>query len=176
MNIKHKIVSNNLLFEDIEKIIAEGKSVTLKTKGNSMRPFIIGGRDSVVLNNLSNRALECGDIVLAKLSSPSRYVLHRVIALQEGRVTLMGDGNIIGKEYCSVQDIVARVETIVKVRGGSSSCRKNSNNSNETLYTIDPYCKSEKRKAKIWFRLLPFRRYLLKGMSISENFSNKRIH
>lgn len=147
MDIKHKIVSNNLLFEDIAKIIAEGKSVTLKTKGNSMRPFIIGGRDSVVLKNLNSRPLESGDIVLAKLSSPSRYVLHRVISLQENRVTLMGDGNIIGKEYCTLQDVVARVESIVK--GGGSA------------YIVNPYTKSEKIKAKIWFRLLPFRRYLL---------------
>lgn len=43
------IIPNNVLFDDVVSMLSKGHTVTLRAKGNSMFPFIIGGRDCVVL-------------------------------------------------------------------------------------------------------------------------------
>ena len=61
--MKKVIVQNTLIFSEVAKLVSEGGRVTLKTKGNSMLPFIRGGRDSVVLVKIDDIKLH--DIVLA---------------------------------------------------------------------------------------------------------------
>ena len=66
---------NHLLFADVVALLSEGYTVTLRAKGSSMFPFIVGGRDSVALRK---RKHVCkGDIVLARIPEKT-YVLHRV--------------------------------------------------------------------------------------------------
>jgi hypothetical protein len=40
------IIPNNVLFDDVVSMLSKGHTVTLRAKGNSMFPFIIGGRDA----------------------------------------------------------------------------------------------------------------------------------
>ena len=42
--------SDKALMGEVERVIAEGKSVRLPVRGRSMLPFIVGGRDSVELH------------------------------------------------------------------------------------------------------------------------------
>lgn len=84
------------------------------TKGWSMNPFIIGERDSVLLKKTGK--LEPGDIVLAEVY-PQKYVLHRVIAIEGDSITLMGDGNIAGKEHCIKDNILGTVQKIIHPNG-----------------------------------------------------------
>ena len=35
---------------EVERLLSQGTAVTIMTKGSSMMPFIVGERDSVVLN------------------------------------------------------------------------------------------------------------------------------
>lgn len=137
------IVANNILLDEVAKIIDSGEQVILLAKGQSMLPFIVGGRDSVELSPVDGQ-ISPGDILLAKLSCPERYVVHRVIKIQGEQITLMGDGNIIGTERCRVQDVVARVSAIVKPHK-----------------RIDPNSKSQQRYVIMWSRLLLVRRYIL---------------
>ena len=99
-----------------------------------MLPFIRGGRDSVVLQK--KESVEVGDIVLIRL--PGRYVLHRVIALDGDKVTLMGDGNIAGTEECTRADIMG---TAIEIGRGNRAVKPG--------------------KGRIWRALKPFRRYIL---------------
>ena len=49
----HKVVvPNAILLGEVKSLLAEGKDVVIPTKGNSMLPFIRGGRDSVNLRRL----------------------------------------------------------------------------------------------------------------------------
>ncbi len=138
------VVPNIELLDDVAKIIASGEHVTLRTKGQSMLPFIVGGRDSVELAPIIEEVRE-GDILLAKLSYPTPcYVIHRVIRVEEEGVTLMGDGNILGTEQCTKRDIVARVISIQKPKRN-----------------VDPNTKRQRVYASIWLILRPIRRYLL---------------
>ncbi len=141
MNVRKVIVSNELLLDDACKLLSEGKSVTLKVKGNSMLPFIVGGRDFVVLSKQMSYGV--GDAVLAK-TNVGIYVVHRIIKMSDDGFILMGDGNLVGTESCSDDDIYGLVEEVV--RGEKTiNC--------QTLFY--------RLKIKIWVRLFFLRRYLL---------------
>lgn len=134
-------IPNAVILEEARKLIDDGIEVTIKTKGVSMLPFIRGDRDSAVLVKCPDP--QEWDIVLAKVSD-GRYVLHRVIRREGDLLTLMGDGSIKAKERCSVSDVIGktvRIETPGK--------------------SIDCTSETEKRKAAIWRKLLPLRRYIL---------------
>lgn len=137
------ILPNEVLFAEVERCLRDGCSVTLTAKGNSMFPFIMGGRDSVVLEPSVAFALKPGDIVLARLPQGA-YVLHRIFSIQSREIVLMGDGNVHGREHCTPDEIVGVVRTILR-KGRPVSSRD----------------RWESRKVALWRRLLPLRRYLL---------------
>lgn len=139
--MKNVTIPNDTFAIEIGRLIAEGAEVVFKPKGVSMLPFIRGGRDSIVLRKPS--ALKAGDIVMARTEG-SRYVVHRIIKAEEGRLTLMGDGNISGLEHCTEADVLGVAVKIIR-DGKEIDCQ-----STEHL-----------KKARIWARLLPVRRYLL---------------
>lgn len=136
-----KILPNDLLLGEVSRLIAEGESVTIMTKGVSMHPFIRGGRDSVRL--VKPEGLEPGMIVLAQIRQ-GVYVLHRIISLDGDDVTLMGDGNIAGVEKCRISDVKAVAVAIIKPRR-----------------EIDPSGERHQRQVRLWKSLLPVRRWLL---------------
>ena len=120
----------------------EGVGVTLPVDGQSMLPFIIGGKESVILHAPGLTAV--GDVVLAWVDG-NRYVVHRIINIGGDRVTLMGDGNVKGTEHCLLKDVKARVTHVV-----SADNKKR-----------DLYSRWRVRAAKLWYWLRPIRRYLL---------------
>lgn len=131
-----RTIPNELLIAEVGQMLSEGKDVIIKTKGNSMMPFIIGDRDSVKLRKMPS--VSKGDMVLAEVA-PKRYVLHRVIREDGEHLTLMGDGNLKGTENCTRDRVLGTV-----------------------LEIIHPDEKTSKpSKGRIWALLKPFRRYIL---------------
>ncbi len=130
------------MIKEVQKLVDEGLSVTLPVKGTSMLPFIVGGKDSVVLKKPQEPRI--GDIVLAWVEG-RRYVVHRIIGISGGRVALMGDGNLKGVEHCSVNDIKGVATYVVDGEGKKTYL----------------YGRRRRLSAKLWNILLPFRRYLL---------------
>lgn len=104
-----KVVANEVLLEDAAALMNEGREVTIRPLGNSMLPFIRGGRDSVRLKRMPSVAV--GDMLLVRLEGP-RYVLHRLIEKDGDRLTLMGDGNLAGTESCTLADVMGTVTAI----------------------------------------------------------------
>ena len=138
------LLPNTVLFKEVEKMLSNGQSVMLKATGNSMLPFIVGGRDSVLIQQTSGiNPLQVRQIVLAHLPD-SRYVLHRIVRICETEVILMGDGNFRETESCRLSDIMGVVTKISR-----NGCY------------VDCNARAERYKAEIWGRLLPIRRYLL---------------
>ena len=124
-------------------MVGEGVSVTLPVNGRSMLPFIIGGRESVILQKPEK--LKVGDVVLASIPPHGRYVVHRIINISGDKVTLMGDGNLVGTEHCTLADVKAKATHVVDAK-------------EHRHYLYAPWrC----RAAKAWWHLLPIRRYLL---------------
>ena len=132
-----------MILAEAIRLVGEGVEVTFPVNGRSMRPFIEGGRDSVVLVRPTN--VKPMDVVLAK-TEDNRYVIHRVLEMAGERVTLMGDGNLQGREHAECKQIYAKVTHVVHPNGYKRS-----------LYT--PFIQFVQ---KLWVSLLPLRRYLLK--------------
>ena len=129
-----RVLPNKVLLEEAGQLLDEGREVTFTPLGSSMLPFIRGGKDSVTLRKKDSA--EVGDIVLVRL--PGRYVLHRIIALDGEKVTLMGDGNLAGTEACTRADIMG---TVTAIQRGKRN--------------VIP------GKGRFWRALKPFRRYIL---------------
>ena len=135
---------NAIVFREVEAWLADNHPVTLKAVGNSMWPFITGGRDEVVIQPYSaKQSLECGQIVLARLSEGC-YVLHRILRIDSDQITLLGDGHWRQREYCSSASIIGRV-SIIRRNGHSINC----------------FHPAERFRTRLWMNLLPIRRYLL---------------
>lgn len=140
-------IENNILIPELARLLSQGREVRFTPSGVSMRPFIEGDKDSVILSPM-DRMPKKGDIILAKISisgGQSKYVLHRLIRIEgndtaEPRYILMGDGNIAGTETCTRADIIGRVTSIEYPSG-----------------KLKPLT-----RGTLWHFLLPCRRVLLK--------------
>ena len=130
-----RILPNDILLGEVAAVLDEGREAVITPTGNSMLPFIRGGRDRVVLRREPNLAV--GDIVL--VHTGGRYILHRIVALEGDAVTLMGDGNIKGTEHCTRAEVLGTVREILTPDGRSR----------------------RPGKARSWAALRPVRRYLL---------------
>jgi hypothetical protein len=108
-----KVVANEIILEDADILLKEGREVTLRPLGSSMLPFIRGGKDSVRLKKMPSVAV--GDMILVRLQGP-RYVLHRLIEKDGDKLTLMGDGNLAGTESCTEKDVIGTVIAIERGR------------------------------------------------------------
>ena len=156
-----RCVDNNILIPEMAELLREGKEVRFTPTGVSMRPFIEGGKDVVVLRKQS--AVKVGDIALAaiqpltsnlqpltsnaqpltsnlQLLTSNTYVLHRVIAVDGETVTLLGDGNLGRTEVCTKADILGTVIRIENARGRRKPLTR----------------------GRLWYHLRPARRILLK--------------
>ena len=136
------VMTDETIIREAIRLVDEGVAVTFPVNGRSMLPFIIGGKESVILMKPDGVAL--GDVVLAWVDG-CRFVVHRVIRLEGSAVTLMGDGNIAGTEHCDVADVKAKAVYVVDSRGRRRPL----------------YSKWRSRGAKLWYRLRPVRRYIL---------------
>ena len=105
-----RIVANEILLEEAATLMQEGRDVTFTPLGSSMLPFIRGGKDAVRLRKMDD--VNVGDMLLVRLDG--RYVLHRCIRKEGKRLTLMGDGNLVGTESCTTDDVLGTVVGIVK--------------------------------------------------------------
>ena len=136
------VISDIRIIEEAVKLVDDGVIVTLPVNGTSMLPFIIGGRESVILQK--PRQPKIGDVVLAWVEG-CRYVVHRIIRVDGENVTLMGDGNLAGTEHCTTGDLKAIATHVVSHDGKRH----------------DLYCPWRQRASRLWWHLRPIRRYLL---------------
>lgn len=135
-------IANEIIIPEIKAMIDEGRVVTFRVRGRSMRPMIEGDRDSVVLVPCTDE-VKVNDIILAEVS-PKRYVLHRIIKVDGDTLTMRGDGNLVGTETFRRSDVIGRAEAFLR-----KGKRLNMDSRRWKVYSF------------FWTRLLPLRRYLL---------------
>ena len=135
-------VANDILIPELGRLLAEGKEVRFTPSGVSMRPYIEGDKDSVVLAPVKGMPRR-GDILLAtveNLCGRTTYVLHRLIRIDGDILVLQGDGNLAGEERCKVGDVIGKVIAIENPKGRRKMLTR----------------------GKLWFALKPVRKWLLK--------------
>ncbi len=116
-------VENNILIPELARLLNEKKEVRFTPSGMSMRPFIEGDKDSVILAAF-DREPRVGDIVLAQTRNDAErkiYVLHRLVNIRrteaETVYILQGDGNLMGEEICDRKGIIGYVKRIENPAG-----------------------------------------------------------
>lgn len=100
-----------LMMEEVRRLIAEGKTVSITVKGNSMNPFIVHLRDRMTLGPWKDQDIRKGTVALVK-DTRGNYVIHRIIRRDEKTVTLLGDGNLGQYETASFDNIIAIMYSI----------------------------------------------------------------
>lgn len=79
---------------DIEKYLNQGEVLQIEPQGNSMYPFLIQGRDKVILKKTNMNDLKRGDVVLYRRDN-SILVLHRIWKRKEENFYMVGDNQTI---------------------------------------------------------------------------------
>lgn len=95
------------------EMLKNGNMVSLVVKGSSMFPFLISGRDKVLLVSVTS-PLKKGDIVLYK-NRNDKYSLHRISKVdKDDNLEIIGDGQLVADYPVSPEAIIARVEKVVR--------------------------------------------------------------
>ncbi len=83
---------------EMRSVLQSGKLVEFETHGFSMIPLLHDGGDMVILAQPSF-PLRLNDVALCR-TDDGRFVLHRVVAINDGGYTLRGD-NCVTTEFCA---------------------------------------------------------------------------
>ena len=84
--------------------------VWLKVQGTSMRPFLRNDRDTVILRKPDR--LKIGDIVVFRRKET--YIMHRIIELENGFITTLGDNLRVPEKGIPVENVCAKVVGAVR--------------------------------------------------------------
>lgn len=147
MEHNKKQLQQDELLQILPQLLSEGASVPLLISGDSMYPFLKGGRDTVYLSAVT-APLRPGDMVLYRRNGGS-MVLHRIIALGESGLCLLGDRQV-SREWGVDPASVAATVTAVRRKGK----------------LLRPGHPRWFFFAKLWPKLIPLRPYLIKLYTI----------
>lgn len=105
------IKDKGIMMEEIRTLVAEGKTVTLTVKGNSMNPFIVHLRDRMTIGPWKDSDIRKGTVALVR-DTRGNYVIHRIIRRDKGTVILLGDGNVGFTETATLDNIIGIMHNI----------------------------------------------------------------
>lgn len=98
---------SEIMLNELEK----GKNVKFCTKGASMTPLLISGRDSVVL--AASKTLKKNDVVLFK-NNDGKYILHRIVKINGGEIITKGDAMSECDTAITKQNVIAKAVAFVR--------------------------------------------------------------
>ena len=105
------IVANKVLLTEVCNALLEGKKVRLRSRGDSMRPFIRDVVDVIILAPVGR--LRKGNIVLARIDGDN-FVIHRIVNFSKDKVILAGDANLFVEEICDRKEVYGIAEGILR--------------------------------------------------------------
>lgn len=111
----HKVLDN------IEELIPIGECFELRVTGYSMLPLLGRKGDTIIVRRTTPQEPIEGRIAMFR-QGDGHIVVHRVKSIDNGMVTLMGDGNTKGYEQCPRESIVGVVERVRRKGGEIVSC------------------------------------------------------
>lgn len=139
----NKTIPNEIFLPEVARLIAEGRTVTITVRGNSMNPFLVDRRDRVTLAGFTPDDLRPGAVVLAR-DTTGRIVFHRIIRRNGDALILQGDGNFAQTEETSTDQVMGLMTEAIR---------------KEKHYPADGT--TWQRYSRWWLRLKPLRRWLL---------------
>lgn len=100
-------VENRAMFTVVRDILSEGSEVSVAVRGQSMLPFFLSG-STVKIRPIREEDFKVGNVVFA--DAGRNFVIHRIIAVSDDNVTLLGDGNVIGTETMSRNEVYGIID------------------------------------------------------------------
>lgn len=98
-------IDKAILMEEIRQLISEGKTVTITVKGNSMNPFMVHLRDQMTLGPWKKDDIRKGTVALVR-DTHGNHLIHRIIKVEQDKITLLGDGNVKMTETATWDNII----------------------------------------------------------------------
>ncbi len=145
-----KTVDTGLLMEEYRKLLETVDQLPLTVSGSSMTPFLVPGRDSVMLSKPKG-PLRPGDMVLYQRDGGA-YVLHRIVRRDaDGTFSIIGDGQTCIETGVRPDQIFAVVQSATR----KGKCQK-------------PGCFWWEFFGRVWIRLIPLRPMLCRIYSIGK--------
>lgn len=142
--MEKKTVRLSELLPIIEETLASGGTVKLPITGTSMLPLLRAGRDTVTLSPVTGD-LQKFDIPFYRRRDGA-FVLHRIVTCAEDNTyTLCGDNQWVLEKDIRAEQIIGVVSAITR---------------NGKTFSVNS--KKYKRYVRIWHRLLPVRKYIVK--------------
>jgi len=139
-----RIIPIDAIFENVEQLLSEGKSVELRCLGRSMQPYLRGdGSEVIVASPFSPEELRPGTIVLFRYRD--KYICHRIVRREEEKLTIQGDGITKKQEQVPVSDVIGIIRNVI---------RRNNK-------PVSTQSKAAQRYWRCWRRLSPVRKQLL---------------
>jgi hypothetical protein len=102
-----RYIANRELFSIVRDTLLEGSTVRVAVKGQSMLPFFRSG-STITLRPIKEGDIRNYNVVMA--DAGHAFVVHRIIAIDNEIVTLLGDGNIYGTERITRDKIYGTVD------------------------------------------------------------------
>ena len=110
---KQITINKEQMFEEISKLIAEGKTVSLTAKGYSMNPFLFHMRDQITLGPWTDSDIRRGAVAFVR-DLRGNILIHRIIKREGNIITLEGDGNIGQTEKATLDGIAGIMHSVTR--------------------------------------------------------------
>ena len=139
-----KLTVPNIFFAEAAEVLRGGTSVRLHVDGQSMYPFIHGGKDEIEVVPYD------GKTPLEPWCCPfyqweGNYMIHRFIGMNGEMCQMLGDGNLARIEEVPQREIIGILRTIYHPDGTEQDCR-------DARWL---------KRAQWWYRLRKLRRFLI---------------
>ena len=145
MERNRTVLSPEVLLEEYRRILAEEsriQALPLVISGYSMTPFLMHDRDTVYLSRL-DRQPKRGDMLLYRRDSGA-YILHRVVRVEDGVCTMVGDAQV------QLEPGIRRDQIIAIVTAADRKGKRQK-----------PGCFWWEFFEKVWLRMIPLRPYVM---------------
>ena len=110
---KQITINKEQMFEEISRLIAEGKTVSLTAKGYSMNPFLFHMRDQITLGPWTDSDIRRGTVAFVR-DIRGNILIHRIIKREGNIITLEGDGNIGQTEKATLGGIAGIMHSVTR--------------------------------------------------------------
>ena len=138
-----RVLPPEILAECLPELLEDTQTVPLIISGSSMSPFLVHGRDTVYLSKVVS-PLKRGDMIFYRRDSGT-YVLHRICGVEGETYSLVGDGQSVIERGIRREQVLAIVTAVI--RKGK---------------LLKKGCFWWDFFEKVWLRLIPARRLLVR--------------
>ena len=113
-------VDNKIFFAEVENLLAEGESVTVRVRGCSMMPHLRDGKHSVVVRRCKAEDIKLGAVMFFEYRG--QWIMHRLRRIEGDRLIFAGDGNYKLVEIVGREALRGVVTDIISLSGYKFSC------------------------------------------------------